>query len=276
VLNADDEGVVAYASTLDQRLAWFSLDAGHALLRQSIAANGQACYLRDGWLCAHIAGEERDIVHVNDVPATRGGIVRYNISNALAAVSVAVALGINHDAIRGGLAAFHGDESDNPGRGNWFEHEISTESGSGTVRILVDFAHNEHGMLALADAVRQVPAQRVVLLMGQAGDRLDKDIGDLVRAACSMQPDELLIAELPGYERGRKPFEVPAIMRRDAIEAGIPEAAIETFDNPGEATAHALAQARPGDIIVLLALTQRKEALELVHRFIGDKSETHG
>ena len=79
-------------------------------------------------------------------------------------------------AIRKGLAVFRGDEHDNPGRGNWFEQQVD----GGTIKILVDFAHNEHGMKALADAVRQVPAERVILLMGQAGDRLDKDIADLV------------------------------------------------------------------------------------------------
>ena len=269
VLNADDAGVVAHAAGLDQRVAWFSLDPENALVRESIAAGGQVAYLHDGWLVAHEQGGERRIVHVDQVPATRGGLVSYNIANALAAVSIAIALGLDDAAIRAGLAAFRGDESDNPGRGNWFEQEVSGEHGTGTVRILVDFAHNEHGMLALAESVRGVPAKRVVLLIGQAGDRLDKDIGDLVRAACSMRPDRLLVTELPGYERGREPFAVPAIIRRDAIEAGIPESSIEMFSSPSEATASALREARPGDLIVLLALTQRQEALELVHRFIG-------
>ena len=85
-----------------------------------------------------------------------------------------------------------------------------------------------------------------------------------------MRPARLLVAELPGYERGRQPFEVQAMIRRDAIEAGVPENTVELFDSPVSATASALEQARPGDLLVLLALTQRAQTLELIHRFIND------
>jgi UDP-N-acetylmuramyl tripeptide synthase len=265
VLNADDEGVVAHAAGLDNVIVWFSLDTNNPVLRTSLSAGGLGCYLKDGWLVAANDSQggagERKVVAVENIPAAMGGAVRYNISNALAAMSLAMVLGIEDQAIRGGLSAFRGDESDNPGRGNWFEHE--------GIRILVDFAHNEHGMSALADTVRQVKAERVVLLMGQAGDRLDKDIVDLTRAACSMKPDHLLICELPGYERGRDPFVVPGIIRDAALQAGIPYESISLFPSPKAATGLALEQARPGDLLVLLALTQRQEALALVHEFLG-------
>ncbi len=271
ILNADDAGVVAFGRTLDKRIAWFSLDPENATVKKAMADGGTACYLEDGWLLAAEGESKRQVVRVNDIPASLEGIVRHNISNALAAMSVAVVLGIGDQAIREGLSIFRGDESDNPGRGNWFEQQVD----NGTIRILVDFAHNEHGMAALAETVRQVPAERIILLMGQAGDRLDKDICDLVNTACSMKPDRLLVAELPGYERGRQPFEVPKLIQREAIRAGIPEVAIELFPGPREATALALKNARAGDLIVLLALTQREEALALVHKYI-DEVEQHG
>jgi cyanophycin synthetase len=266
ILNADDEGVVAFAGSLDQELTWFSLEPENPVVQAHLHNGGSACYLKDDWLVAAEGGKEsikeRNVIAVKDIPPARQGIARYNISNALAATSIALALGISDDAIRRGLSAFHGDEQDNPGRGNWFEHE--------GIRILVDFAHNEHGMKALADMVRQVDAERVVLLMGQAGDRLDKDIGDLTRAACSMQPEHLLISELPGYERGRETGVVPVLIREAAIEAGVSGQAIKLFSCPQEATKLALNQARSGDLLVLLALTQRKEALDLVHEFMGE------
>jgi UDP-N-acetylmuramyl tripeptide synthase len=264
VLNADDEGVVGFAATLDHTIAWFSLQPDNPVVRAALNEGGTACYLKNGWLWAASGSEagveERKVAALENIPATMGGIVRYNIANALAAMSLAIALEIEDKAIRDGLSTFRGDESDNPGRGNWFEHE--------GVRILVDFAHNEHGMTALADTVMQMEAERVVLLMGQAGDRLDKDIGDLTRAACSMKPDRLLVCDLPGYERGREPFAVPRVIREAAVHAGIPADSISLFPGPKDATRQALEQARPGDLLVLLALSQRQEALALVHAYI--------
>jgi UDP-N-acetylmuramyl tripeptide synthase len=266
VLNADDTSVERHGAELGKPVAWFSLDSAHPRVLEARAGTGMAAFQEDGALWFSRDGESRRVAEVADIPATRGGLVRYNISNALAAMTAALLLGISDEAVRRGLASFQGDENDNPGRGNWFEHPVE----EGVVRILVDFAHNEHGMRALADAVLQVGAQRVTLLMGQAGDRLDKDIADLVRAACSMNPDRLLVAELPGYERGRQAFEVPTFIRKQALELGISEDKIEIFSNPSEATAMALEQAQAGDLLVLLALTQRQEALSLVHEFIGD------
>jgi UDP-N-acetylmuramyl tripeptide synthase len=268
VLNADDAGVAAYGEKLGRRTAWYSLDARHPKIRAALGQGSHACFLQDGSLVAAAGGKQRPVVDVEQIPAARGGIVRYNLSNALAAMSIARQLGIGDAAIREGLAAFRGDDRDNPGRGNWFEHHLP----DGVVRILIDFAHNEHGLRALAEAVRQVGADRVVLLMGQAGDRSDQDIAALVRAGCSMRPDRLLVSELPGYERGREPFTVPKLIRRDALECGLSENQIETFPEPRAATRYALDQARGGDLLVLLALTQRQEALKLVHEFIGDGS----
>jgi UDP-N-acetylmuramyl tripeptide synthase len=271
VLNADDEGIVAFAETLGERIVWFSLNPENPQLKRTLAKGGLACWLEEEWLVMSEGGRRQQIMPVTEIPATVNGMARHNIGNALAAACVAATLGIGAAAIRKGLADFRGDEYDNPGRGNWFEHQLD----DGTVRILIDFAHNEHGMRALAETISRVPAERVILLMGQAGDRLDQDLADLTAAACMARPDLLLIAELPGYERGRASFEVPELIRDEAIRAGIPAHAIEIFPDPREATAQALRLARPGDFLVLLALTQRTEALALVHEYIGS-NKGHG
>jgi UDP-N-acetylmuramyl tripeptide synthase len=171
-----------------------------------------------------------------------------------------LALGLSDQAVIQGLAEFRGDEQDNPGRGNWFEHR--------GIHIVVDFAHNEHGLRALGDAIKTLKAKRVIVMLGQAGDRSDAAIRAMADAALSMQPDRMLIYELPGYERGRNIGEPPALIRAAALQAGMQAGRLVMHMNPLEAARDALAHARSGDVLVLLALIQRREILQKVHEFM--------
>jgi cyanophycin synthetase len=264
ILNADDAGVVNFAKTLNDTIIWFSLDPANPIIQQHLQAGGCAAVLNAGWLELARGDRSRRIISAAGIPATLEGAAAHNVQNALGAMALCSVLGAGDEAIHDGLASFRGDEADNPGRGNWFK--------KGNVQILVDFAHNEHGMHALANMVSNVPAERRILLMGQAGDRLDKDIIDMARAACGLNPDVILACALPGYERGRPQSEVQSLVRQCGLEAGVPEENIVDFDSPGEAAEAALESAKSGDLLVFLALTQREEVLDLVHRFVDDSS----
>jgi hypothetical protein len=52
------------------------------------------------------------------------------------------------------------------------------------------------------------------------------------------------------------------------MKSGIPEEHISSYDSPVEAARFALENAREGDLLVFLALTQRQEVLDLVHQFL--------
>ena len=260
ILNADDSGTVDFAGSLENTIIWFSLNPENPVVLNHLASGGRAALLQDGWMQLVRGDRRRKIIRAAEIPATRDGAARHNVANALGAMAMCSVLGIEDEAIRSGLAAFRGDEDDNPGRGNWFEKD--------GVRILVDFAHNEHGMNALADMVCHVPAQRRVLLMGQAGDRSDPDIRDMTTAACRMNPNRLLICDLPGYERGREPMVVPGLIRNAALASSVDLNRIELFAQPLDAVASALEEATPGDLLVFLTLVQRDEVLSLVHEFL--------
>jgi hypothetical protein len=107
-------------------------------------------------------------------------------------------------------------------------------------------------MSALADMVCALPSERLVLAMGQAGDRLDDSIAAMTRAACRMNPDQLMICALPGYERGRSAGEVFAVIRGAAIAAGLDEASIREYSEPVAAAGYALEHAQKGDLLVFL------------------------
>lgn len=265
ILNADDEGIVAFAHNLDCKIIWFSLDKDNPVIRTHLANGGCAAVFHQGKLQFVDRQSTRSIIDATDIPATMAGAARHNIQNALAAMMLCDVLGTGDEAIRNGLANFQGDESDNPGRGNWFENH--------GVKVLVDFAHNEHGTRALAQMVSQVPSKRRVLLTGQAGDRNDKDIYEMVSAACEMGADVVLACALPGYERGRPQSEVQAVIGSAARDYGVAKEQIINFDTPPEAAEYALSEARDGDLLVFLALTQRDEVIEKVHQFMADAAE---
>jgi len=262
ILNIDDSESVRMAATLNNRIIWFGLDVTHPVLQKHLEEKGQAAYLSDGWLVLAHEGKVRKIVQARDIPITFGGAARYNIRNALGAMALCSILGADDSALAAGLKSFSGDATVNPGRGNLYRKN--------DIRVFIDFAHNEHGLTAIADTVRAFQARRNIVLMGQAGDRTDEDIHGFVSAACNLKPDRLLVCDMPGYERGRLPGKVAELIHQIAIDEGLPQEAVTMFKTPVEGVKNALSCAKEGDCLVLLALTQRDEVLAMVQEFIKD------
>jgi UDP-N-acetylmuramyl tripeptide synthase len=185
-----------------------------------------------------------------------GGAARHNVANALAALGLATVLELPAAAMAAGLRRLGNTPEDNPGRANLF--------GRNGYRILVDDAHNPHGLLALLDLVRSLPAKQRLLVIGQAGDRDDEAIRALARAAWELRPDRVIVKELPEMLRGRRPGEVPAILTEEFLRLGAPPESVTRASSELRAVHEALAWARPGDLLVLLVHTQRQAVLEVL------------
>jgi UDP-N-acetylmuramyl tripeptide synthase len=256
VLNADDPVVVTCARELDKPLVWFSLDPAQPVLASHLAQGGRATYLDADalWLCH---GPERHRVSgLDEIPITLGGAARYNVANSLAAVAVAERLGFSLEAIRTGLRSFGEDRAANPGRLNRYE--------LGGVQALVDFAHNPHGYAALFETVRELPAQRRLVLLGQAGDRDEESIRELARITWDARPDMIVIKELTEHLRGREPGAIPALIESELRAVGVPSDRFVHCASELEAVDWARAWSRPGDLLVLLAHDSRDEVLSLL------------
>jgi UDP-N-acetylmuramyl tripeptide synthase len=197
-----------------------------------------------------------------EMPITANGAAQYNVSNALAAAHAASLLGVSEALIRRTLETFGADPDDNPGRFMRFE--------VGGMRVILDYAHNPHGLAALLGAARVIQKEtagaRLLLLLGQAGDRSDDDIRALARVAWEAKPHRLILKDLDGYLRGRAAGEVPEILRAELLRAGAPGDRLETALDETEAVRHAFAWARPGDLLVLPvhALAARDAVLSLI------------
>jgi cyanophycin synthetase len=256
VLNADDETLVRAAAGVTVPIVWFSLDATGPLVRAHLDAGGRAAVLEDETLVLHDRGSREALGRAGDLPMAAGGAARYNLANALAAAAAAEGLGLPLDSVRATLCRFGLDPSDNPGRVNVYERD--------GIRIVVDYAHNPHGLAALATALDRVPSKRRLVMISQAGDRGDAAIRDMARTALTLRPDRVVAKEIDAYLRGRAPGEVPGIITDELRRAGLPESAIGTA--PGEVVGvrDALAWARPGDLLVLTLHQERGKVEELL------------
>jgi cyanophycin synthetase len=137
--------------------------------------------------------------------------------------------------------------------------------------VLVDFAHNPHAMQALFRMARALPAQRRILCFGQAGDRTGEQIRELARSAWSIGLDRIVISELPAYARGRPHGEVYEILRGELLRCGAANDQILYFEKESDSFDAALQWARPGDLVILLALGGNTQVIEKLHALGKDR-----
>jgi cyanophycin synthetase len=284
VLNADDPLLRAQGPHAAARIAWFHLDtpreddrdiAARAYLLEYASATGTPlCGVSGGRLrlrvrdagAAHDEGAhdasphdastqgekasdqagfaEIDLGDIAAMPLTFGGEARHNIANLAAAALSAYLLGVPVQTIREVLADFGRDAADNPGRLQRWR--------LGGVGVLLDYAHNPdglNGLLRIAQHLRG--AHRMALLLGQAGNREDKDIRALAATAAVFAPDLVVLKDIDGYMRGRAAGEVAGILRDELLRHGIAETAMPVRLSEVDAVREALKWTREGDVLVL-------------------------
>lgn len=257
VLNADDPICSARAASLGRPLTYFGLDPAAPRLVAHLATGGRACLLEgDRLLLREGDRAPVELARLDELPIAMGGAARYNVANALCAAAVGLALGLTVEAVRAGLLGFENRPDTNPGRMNRFD--------LGGATVIVDYAHNPHGMRAALETVAHLPADRRLVSIGQAGDRSDDDIRELARLALTMAPDRVLIKELPKHLRGRQPGEVSAILADELGRLGLPAQAVDLCPDDPAATRAALTWAQPGDLLLLLTHSGRSEVLDLL------------
>ena len=145
---------------------------------------------------------------------TLSGLSRFNVENALAAASAALAAGIDRSTSSRGCASFRPDPEHNPGRMNFFT--------LGEVSVVMDLAHNEAGLEAMIEIMRGVraPGRRLLLGLGAVGDRQD-DLLEMLGEIAARDADVVAIGHKEKYLRGRTLEEMEGLLRAGAERVGV-------------------------------------------------------
>lgn len=269
VVNADDPLCVAMltrAGTDRHILVSGSPDnpvvAGH---RRS---GGEAAYIdvRDGRRCIVLATGDGDevLMALNDVPATRNGLLRFNETNAMFAAAIAWAQGLDRQVIRAGLGSFNNSRDDDLGRYNFIEDL--------PFQLLLDFAHNPDGVREICAITAALPVSgRRLLCSLNVGSRHPRHVDRLAPAIADTFDDIVFgcdpreVARQPEYA-GEDPAHTMLARSARLLEGcGVPPDRITTQPDPAEAIRAALRRAQPGDLVVVLA--EPYQALPVIDEF---------
>lgn len=256
ILNADDPNVLEAAKAVTSTIWWFSLDPATSQIAHNRAMGRPCAYLKQDVLTFFDGKAEAWSLPVADVPITLAGAARHNIQNVLASLCVSKALGMPGRAITTALTQFISDPRDNPGRLNEFQYNGA--------RIFVDFAHNPHSIAAVCDALAAIPSKRRLIMLSQPGDRSDQDISDAMATALRFRPDLIVVTEIADYLRGRALHETPALLERSAIANGVQPEKILHAASPSEGAKRVLDEVWPGDLALLLVLSDREDVVEIL------------
>jgi cyanophycin synthetase len=243
ILNAEDGMTPVIRQHVDSRLALFSLDPQNETFRAHVDDDGLGATLESGWLVLYDRRMRVALCEAVRVPISFGGRARFNIANALAAVLATYATKIAVSDIVAGLLSFFQSSFTTPGRLNFVEFD--------GFRVVVDYAHNPHGLGALTELLSAMRSGRIVAVLGLPGDRRDLDIRESARILGNVA-DRVIIREDVDL-RGRKSGEVAGLIREAVISAGVAPDRVTFERDQFRAISMAVEEARDGDLIVYIA-----------------------
>jgi cyanophycin synthetase len=261
VLNADDDLVYAIHEKLSCKLAYFSHNPENLRIAAHCANGGIAIVPENGCLTILSGADKITVEQLSNIPITFNGKADFNIANAMAAVLATYLVGVNMEDIRTALRHFEPSVALTPGRMNFFQFR--------NFSVIVDFAHNPHGMKAISKLVASFDATIRIAIIAGTGDRRDEDIIHLAEEAATIF-DELIIRQDVSL-RGRPGQEII-----DLVLTGIhnvdPSKKTTVIEQESEAIDFAFKNAPKGSLIFITS-DMILNAVSYVQQ-LKDKEET--
>ncbi len=257
VLNADDKELEKMSKKSAHKICWFSTNKNNHLIQKNIQQGEPVVYCDSGNVYFVDANRSNNFnVAVKDIVMTFNGTATYNIYNAMGVIGLCKVLKLSDQAILKGLASFGSNAQDNPGRGNRYEHHGA--------EVIIDFAHNQHSMNAVINMVKNIDANRKIVMFSQAGDRSDEEILSLADEILKLNPQLVIVAEIKNYLRGRAVGEIPNLIKKHLLKNQMSDNQIKTFNSTVEGAQYAIDNLQQGDLALLFTLDQREGVHQLL------------
>ncbi|MGI8828451.1 MAG: UDP-N-acetylmuramoyl-L-alanyl-D-glutamate--2,6-diaminopimelate ligase [Candidatus Limnocylindria bacterium] len=225
ILNADDASFAYFRARSRDRVITYAIDAD--------------ADLRAGDLRADATGTRFHLESPRWHGEARIGLPgRFNVSNALAALSVVEAMGLDLSHAVSALA----DSSGVPGR-------MERVHAGQPFALIVDYAHTEDALRKVLEILRPLTTARLIVVVGSAGERDPTKRAPMGRVAGGLADLVVVTDEDPRLESAREINEEIAEGARSV--GAVDGERLWVIDDRREAIAHAVGIAGEGDVILL-------------------------
>jgi UDP-N-acetylmuramyl tripeptide synthase len=246
ILNADNEHCLhMLAHMVAEKICLVSMQSGTDELR-SQTSKEQLCFC----VLEFVDGHEWVVIYdqvplpvipVASMPATFGGLARFNISNAMHAIAACYLAGTCLKDIKAGMESFSMSFDNTPGRLNFYEGH--------PFRVLLDFAHNTDGMRQLSEFVERIEVSGRKILMLQARGDIEDKYAKGIAAVAARHFDHFVCRPHPLYPAVDK-HKVPGLLKASLLNVGVCEHQITTSTDPVLALDTMLNMGVEGDLLV--------------------------
>lgn len=240
ILNADNEYTLGMAKGLECKVAYFSLDENNKVVQEHIKTGGLAAIYENGYVTICKGTWKIRVEKASAIPLTYGGKATFNIANVLPCLLAGFVRGFDIEDMRSALQTFIPSPAQTPGRMNMFHFKNFT--------VMVDYAHNTHGFMAISDFLSKVDASPKVGIIAGVGDRRDEDIVNLGKVAAGMF-DEIVIRQDKNL-RGRTEEEIIDLMKQGISEVDA-NRKVTVIQKEREAIDYAIKGAQPGSFVTI-------------------------
>lgn len=261
VLNGDDPECIKIGRELDCNVAYFSMDEDSAFIKEEAKAGRVTAVYENGFITIKKGGWKIRIEKASHVPLTMGGKAKFMIANVLAATLTSYLWGFKTEDISLSLQTFIPGAAQTPGRMNIFEFK--------SFKVLIDFAHNPAGYLAVEDYLSNVDASHKIGIIAGVGDRRDEDIRECATIAARMF-DHIIIRN-EKHLRGRTEENINGLLLEGFAASGR-QITHEVIPKETEAIRHAIDNVKDGSFIVALSDVVTN-AIDVVQGYLDIENE---
>ncbi|HEX9958342.1 MAG TPA: cyanophycin synthetase [Fibrella sp.] len=265
VLNADNQYTYAMREDVSCNVALFSMHPDSERVVAHYRAGGLAAVYEDGFIVIRRGEERIQVEHVSNIPLAFDGKAPFMIENVMAAVLAVYCQNLPVPLIAEGLRTFIPSFENTPGRMNLFCFR--------NYCVLVDFAHNPHGLMALGEYIKQAGETHKVGILTGVGDRRNEDIIAVGRVAGNIF-DEIII-RFDEDSRGREKEEIADLIKQGVWESD-PTKPVRVIPDELAALTYAIQNAQTATMIVHLS-DRINQSVETIREFkeLEEQFELH-